>query len=292
MSFLTKNGKLVGTILAAASMILLNTAPTYALDQNGLVSGGSIWLETTIAVAMVFVTAMAFSLQIARGYFLRTLEKFTLRLGADIWWLAYVLIRDGLIFMSFIMGLLVFFPGTFEDYYMAVPFMPVSVVLFGAALILKLYFDADEDRTIFRAVTALVFGGAALWIFGSVFVLETPITLAALPSGVSTTSGTWAYFFNTFNSYTNPDLAMTTFYATFAALGVLGIFGLAHPILHSRIGKSTPRISQTPGPVTPAAVPGRPVSAQPDSRWQKARAASGSVQASSLPNREGVDYIQ
>ena len=291
VSFLRKRGKLVGTIIAAASLLLINTAPAYAIDQGGLVSGGSIWLETTIAVAMVFVTAMAFSLQIARGYFLRTLEKFTLRLGADIWWLSYVLIRDGLMFMAFIMGLMVYFPGTFQDYAMAVPFMPVSVVLFGAALVTKLYFDADESRNAFRAVTALVFGGTALWIFGTVFVTESPIQLANLPSGVSASSGIWYTISSTFNSQSNVNLSMITFNVCFAALGVIGLFGLAHPLLHSRMGKPTPKIAQTQGPASPTGLPGRSYPGQP-ARTQTSAAATGSVQASNAFTREGIDYIQ
>ncbi len=292
MSFLKKNGKLVGTAFAAASLLLLNTAPAYAIDQSGLVSGGSIWLETTIAVAMVFVTAMAFSLQIARGYFLRTLEKFTLRLGADIWWLSYVLIRDGLMFMAFVMGLMVYFPGTFQDYDMAVPFMPISVVLFGAALVTKLYFDADESRRAFRAVTALVFAGTALWIFGTVFITETPLALGSLPSGVSGSGGLWYTLYNTFSSKVNIDLAMTTFNACFSALGVIGLFGLAHPLLHSRMGKPTPRITQNQGPVSPTGLPGRALPREPAQFQPHPNAATSSVQASNAFRRDGVDYIQ
>ena len=290
MSFLKKNGMLVGTIFAASALIL-NSAPAFALSQDGLVSGGSIWLETTIAVAMVFVTAMAFSLQVARGYFLRTLEKFTLRLGADIWWLTYVLIRDGLMFMAFIMGFMVFFPGTFQDYAMAVPFMPVSVVLFGAALVVNLYFDADENRNIFRVVTALVFGGASLWIFGAVFITESPLQLASLPAGVSTGSGFWYSIYNTFSSQSNVDLSMVTFNACFVALGVLGVFGLAHPILHSRMGKPTPKISQVQGPVSPAGLPGRSYPGQPTSSRPSTTAANSPTEVSP-PRREGVNYIQ
>ncbi|MDG7008259.1 MAG: hypothetical protein JRN06_08435 [Nitrososphaerota archaeon] len=290
MSFPKKSGKLVGTIIAA-SALLLNSAPAFALSQSGLVSGGSIWLETTIAVAMVFVTAMAFSLQIARGYFLRTLEKFTLRLGADIWWLTYVLLRDGLMFMAFVMGLMVFFPGTFQDYSMAVPFMPVSVVLFGAALVTKLYVDADESRTAFRVVTALVFGGAALWIFGTIFVTESPLQLATLPAGVSSGSGFWYSVSNTFSSLSNVDLSMATFDVCFTALGVLGLFGLAHPILHSRMGKPTPKITQAQGPVSPAGLPGRSYPEQPATSRPGSNTASGPTQAAP-PAREGVNYIQ
>ena len=295
MSFLGKNGKLAGTVLALGTLSLLfNTSPAFALSQGDLVSGGSIWLETTIAVALVFVAAMAFSLQIARGYFLRTLEKFTLRLGADIWWLAYVLIRDGLIFMSFIMGLLVFFPGTLGDYAIAVPFMPVSVVLFGIALILKLYFDADEDRNIFRAVTALVFGGAATWIFGAVFVTETPLALSSssMPAGVSATSGFWYTLANAFNSQTNPDLYMASFYVCFTALGILGVLGLAHPILHSRVGKGLKPVVQSQGPVTPSSIPTRAAKEINGVGHGPARLPSGSLQAPTLFPPDRVEYIQ
>jgi hypothetical protein len=245
--------------LAAVAFLLLflpNRAFAYTqgalVTQGELVGAGSIWFETTIAVALVFVSAMAFSLQIARGYFIRVLNKFTLRLGADIWWLAYVLIRDGLIFMSFIMGLLVFFPGTFLDYPIAVPFMPVSVVLFGIALVTKLYFDADDNRNAFRAVTALVFGGTMLWVFGTIFVTETPIFMSSLPPGVSANSGMWYFMYSTFSSTSNLGLAMTTFQACFAVLGVIGVFGFVHPILHSRLPKLKRAVaSETAATVTP-----------------------------------------
>lgn len=306
MSFLKKNGKLAGTILASAFVLILsNVTPVFALTQTDLVSGGSIWLETTIAVAMVFVTAMAFSLQIARGYFLRTLEKFTLRLGADIWWLAYVLIRDALIFLSFVMGLMVFFPGTFQDYAMAVPFMPLSVVFFGVALITKLYFDADENRNAFRAVTVFVFLGAMLWIFGAIFVTESPLALGNLPSGVSSTSGFWYTLANTFNSQATStatftsisgvDLSMLSFYACTGALTVIALLGFAHPLLHSRIGgkRFQPVGQSSQGPASPSAFPARAVPGQraslgPDTN----RTTQGSVQASTFPARDNVDYIQ
>ena len=232
--------ELVLGLVAVLLLVVEPVRPAFAFSQNDLVSGGSVWLETTIAIALVFVSAMAFSLQIARGYFIRILNKFTLRLGADIWWLAYILIRDALIFMSFIMGLLVFFPGTFLDYPMAVPFMPLSVVFFGLALITKLYFDADDNRKAFRIVTVLVFIGTLLWISGTVFVTETPLVLSTLPPGVSASGGLWYTAYSTFSSTQNLGLAMISFQACFAVLGAIAIFGFAHPILHSRLPKLKP----------------------------------------------------
>ncbi len=292
MSFLAKNGKLAGTILVAAATLLFTSAPpAFAIDKSGFVSGGSIFLETTIAVAMVFITSMAFSLQISRGYFLRTLEKFTLRLGADIWWLAYVLIRDGLIFISFIMGLMVFFPGTFQDYDMAVPFMPLSVVFFGAALITKLYFDADESRTVFRAVTLMIFAGTMLWITGTIFVTETPLALGTLPSGVSTNSF-WYTLYNTFSSIKNPDLSMTSFYVASAMLSVIGLFGLAHPLLHSRINRSYKGLQQAQSPVAPSSFPTRAASRPPAPAESGQPEQFGSQQAPAGSHTNRADYIQ
>lgn len=245
-------------LLLLASPVRNSFAFTSNDLSNGLVNGGSVWLESTIVVALAFVSAMAFSLQIARGYFVRVLNKFTLRLGADIWWLAYVLIRDGLIFMSFIMGLLVFFPGTFLDYPMAVPFMPISVVFFGAALVSKLYVDADDNRNAFRFVTILVFIGTLLWITGTIFVTESPLQLATLPPGVSATTGFWYMMSQTFSSQTNLPLTMASFEACFAALGIIGVFGFAHPILHSRLpARRKPIIgaASTPQPSTAPVVP-------------------------------------
>ncbi len=277
----------------ASTLLLFNVTPAFALSQGELVSGGSIWLETTIAVAMVFVTAMAFSLQIARGYFLRILDKFTLRLGADIWWLAYVLIRDALIFLSFVMGLMVFFPGTFQDYPMAVPFMPLSVVFFGAALITKLYFDADENRTAFRVVTVLVGAGAALWIFGTMFVTETPLALATLPAGVSLNGGFWAAIYNTFSSTVNVDLSMYSFYACSAALSVIAAVGFAHPILHSRVrGRKGLNVSTSgESPASPAIFPSRATQRQDAEFGVRPNKPSGSLQAPTDLRREPVDYI-
>ncbi len=239
---------LAAGLVAAFLLALQSAPPAYALSSSDIVTAGSVWMESTIAIAMVFVTAMAFSLQIARGYFLRVLNKFTLRLGADIWWLAYVLIRDALIFMSFIMGLMVFFPGTFLDYPIAVPFMPASVILFGLALVTKLYFDADDNRNAFRAVTIFVFSGALLWIFGTIFITETPLALSTLPPGVSSTSGFYYSIYSTFSSTNNLGLAMGTFSATFAALGVIGMAAFAHPLLHSRL----PALKKAVTPVTTA----------------------------------------
>jgi hypothetical protein len=200
--------------------------------SNGIVNGGSIWLETTLIVALSHISVVAFSLQIGRNYFIRALGKFSLKLGADIWWLAYVLIRDALIIISLIIGFLVFLPATFLDYPMAVPFMPVAILCFGASLLVKLYFDADDNQKAYRIVTLLVFAGTALWVSGTIFVTESPLILSVLPPGVSATSGFWYWVSVTFSSQSNLPLAMSSFEVCLPGLALLGATGLAKSLLH------------------------------------------------------------
>jgi len=209
---------------------------------NGLVNGGSIWLETTLVIALSHVSVVAISLQIGRGYFIRVLGKFTLKLSADLWWLTYTLIRDALIVLSFVIGLLVFLPATFLDYPMAVPFMPLAVVFFGAALVTKLFYDADDHQNAYRIVTLLVFGGSLLWVSGTIFVTESPLLLSVLPPGLSATNGLWHSMYLTFSSQTNLSLAMASFEVCLPSLAVLGIVGLLHSLLHwvPRPSKKTP----------------------------------------------------
>lgn len=241
-------GKLIfATVVSLILSFVGLTSPVFALTSNDLVSAGSVFTEGTIAVVLTFLIVMALSLQIGRGYFVRILNKFTLRLGADIWWLTYVLIRDALIFLSFLFGLMLFLPGVFQDFAMAVPFMPLAIVFVAGALIIKLYWDADEDRNAFRMVTILLFIATALYLFGAIFVLETPTALPILPSQVGT-SGIWYDIYNNFSSTVNVDLAMTSFEVTFAILSILGLVALAHPFLHSKIGKG----KKTTGAQSPA----------------------------------------
>ena len=222
---------------SAAGLLLLFFPARHAFAltpgdlTNGIVNGGSIWLETTLIVALSHVSVVAFSLQIGRNYFLRVLNKFNLKLGADLWWLVYMLVRDALLILCLILGLLVFLPATFLDYPMAVPLMPLAVVLFGSALVAKLYFDADDHRGAYVLVTLLIFAGTLLWVFGTIFVTESPLFLSILPPGVSATSGTWYSLYAFLSSQNDLSLTMVSFEICLPTLSILGILGLTRAML-------------------------------------------------------------
>ena len=107
--------------------ILLQAALTSGQIVGNYVTAGSIYTENTVIVILTMLTVLALSIQIARRYFIRILRKFTLRFAADIWWLIYVLLRDASIFLVVFLGVMLFWPGIYQDFPIAVPFMPLAV---------------------------------------------------------------------------------------------------------------------------------------------------------------------
>src|SRR5438093_13076949 len=73
---------------------------TDAITQ-ALVQGGAQWMVATIVAFLPVLWTMTLMLHLGRPYILRTLRRCGLRLGADIWWMSYLLMRDGLILITF-----------------------------------------------------------------------------------------------------------------------------------------------------------------------------------------------
>src|SRR6202030_2794430 len=78
---------------------------------NSLVQGGSQWLIATIVAFLPALWTMALMLHLGRPYVLRTLRRCGLRLGADIWWMSYLLIRDALLLLTFGLSWIFFEPN-------------------------------------------------------------------------------------------------------------------------------------------------------------------------------------
>jgi hypothetical protein len=219
-----------------------NPASTY-------VTAGSIYTENTIAVIIEILVILAISMQIARGYFLRILRKFTLRLAADLWWLLFILLRDASIFVIVFLGVSLFWPGTYQDYPIAVPFQLLAIDLYAFALVLLLIKDTDEDPKYNSWLTILVVLGGFLYVIGTVFVTESATALATLPPTVSLNpSNIWGFFNTYFNSINNTTLAIYSFYVTFALLLIAG--GIAISVgFRSGNNISKRNVITTPNPV-------------------------------------------
>ena len=68
---------------------------------QALVQGGSQWLVASLVAFLPAMWTMALILHIGRPYVVRTLRRCGLRLGADVWWMSYLLMRDGVLLATF-----------------------------------------------------------------------------------------------------------------------------------------------------------------------------------------------
>src|SRR5450759_5007840 len=134
---------------------------TAAIVQ-AILHGGEQWVVSTIAALLPALWAMTVILHLARPYILRTIKKLSLRFGADVWWLGYVLIRDAVMLITFVLSLIFLFPNLV----LTIPLpltAPLAGVLLFASLYVKLLYDSDDDFQTYRASTTLLAVGAAFY---------------------------------------------------------------------------------------------------------------------------------
>ena len=79
-------------------------------DHSGINDGGEGFLEGTLAAVLPIVWLAILGLHLGRPYILDMIDRFTLRLGADLLWLVYVALRDLMIVSGVVMSFMFFFP--------------------------------------------------------------------------------------------------------------------------------------------------------------------------------------
>src|SRR5258708_958775 len=120
---------------------------TQAIVQ-GVNAGGEQFLEGTLAAALPIIWLAILGLHLGRPYILDMIDRFTLRLGADLLWLVYVALRDLLIISGVIMSFMFFFPDVVQTDQLPLTGGLAAVCLFGALLV-KLAGDPDHDSPAF-----------------------------------------------------------------------------------------------------------------------------------------------
>ncbi len=94
---------------------------------------------------------------------LNVLQKFSLRLGADIWWMVYLGARDLLVVVGFLLSGIFLLPHILEMTELPVTGSVTAAILF-IVLAIKLTRDVDEDRAALLVVSNLLALGAAIYI--------------------------------------------------------------------------------------------------------------------------------
>lgn len=163
---------------------------TAAIVQ-AILKGGEQWVVSTIAALLPALWAMTVILHLARPYMLRTIKKLSLRFGADVWWLGYVLVRDGLMLTTFVLSLIFLFPNLVMTIDLPLT-APLAGLLLFASLYVKLLYDSDDDFQTYRVSTALLGVGAGLYLIPQIFAIESADVagLAGVASFLTSTTNT------------------------------------------------------------------------------------------------------
>lgn len=189
-------------------------------------------IGTMVALLPIF-WALTLTLYLMRPYAIRTLRKLSLRFGADVFWLAYVLMRDGVLIVTFVISLVFFYPNLLHDN----P-IPVTASLSGVfvlwVLLVKMVRDPDENPADYRLSAVLLVIGSALYLVPLVFGVE--VTSQSHLSRLSTF----------FTSDSNFSLAIGVFYVAIALVAVTGAFIFAYVV---RVSAPKPEPAARPVPV-------------------------------------------
>jgi hypothetical protein len=187
-----------------------------AEQVSGFFDAGESFIEGTIAAALVVLWLLAVAMHLGRPYMVRNTGKFSLRLGADLWWIVYVALRD-LILLQVLLGSFIFFyPDVVTGQDLPITGGLAAVCAF-AALLIKLTTRGDADVNGYRWQVVLIGLGATLYLVP--YFLGTQMT--------QLTGQRVDVIMPLLVSSKNPDLALPLCYLSAALAGVCGVIAVA-----------------------------------------------------------------
>jgi len=175
---------------------------------QALVQGGAQWLVATIVAFLPALWTMTLILHLGRPYVLRTLRRCGLRLGADVWWMSYLLMRDAVLLLTFALSWIFFAPNIVMN--AALPITgPLAALCLLSALAVKLSRRVDDDVQAYRLATALLVVGATLYYGVLVFAVE------------AASQDYLAGFGQVFTSNTNPTVALWIMWISLVGVAIV-----------------------------------------------------------------------
>ncbi len=200
------------------------------LDQvSGLFDAGEAFVEGTIAAVLVVLWVAVLGLHMARPLMAQTTGKFTLRLGADLWWIIYIGLRDILTVNVFLGSFIFLYPDVVKGQELPITGGIAGVCAFAAALI-KLMTRNDADRKWFTVQVVLLALGATLYV--GPYILGSQSTMLTgqridqiMPFLVSSK---------------NPDLALGLAYLSALLAGILGLIAVVYNLRLTSIKRPDP----------------------------------------------------
>jgi hypothetical protein len=163
---------------------------------GGMNSGLEGFLEGTLAAILPVIWLAILGLELGRPYIMQMIERFTLRLGADLLWLIYIALRDFLIVSGVVMSFMFLFPDVVTADSLPLTGGLAAACLFGVLLV-KLMGDPDHNLREYRIVLGLEALGALFYfvpyVFGVQFSAVAPGSLGSISNWLVTgTNNNWA----------------------------------------------------------------------------------------------------
>ncbi|MCK9426627.1 MAG: hypothetical protein M0Q21_11360 [Ignavibacteriaceae bacterium] len=171
-----------------------------------------IWTAQTLLNLGILFSIISASLHIGRPYFERILSRMTLRVAADMWWLIYIILRDGLLFFSVLFIFLNVNLDLMADIKVGLPFVPFGMVLLVIALIIKVFRNTEDFNRLARNNNYIIALGAFLNFLGYLLVMEAP------GDEYSAAKEPFWIFMKSLRSNLNPWLSTVVFYITYGLL--------------------------------------------------------------------------
>jgi hypothetical protein len=198
------------------------------------------FIEGTIAAALVALWLLAVALHLGRPYMLALTQKFTLRLGADLWWTIYVGMRDIFLLQVFLGSFIFFYPDVVGKNDLPITGGLAAACAF-AVLMLKLMTRADADARSFQLQTFLLAAGATLYLVPYFLGVQ----MTTVGSSISN------QFASVLVSSQNPTIALALVYVSQALVGVMGLVAVGYNL---RMASPAPRPKvESSAVATPAA---------------------------------------
>ena len=202
---------------------------------SGINSGAEQFLEGTLAAILPVIWLALLGLELGRPYILQMIERFTLRLGADLLWLIYIGLRDFLVVSGVVMSFMFLFPDVVTADQLPLFGGLAASALFGVLLV-KLMGDPDHNLTHYRIVMALLVVGGVLYFVP--YLLGVQFNAVAPAGALATISS-----FLVTNS--NPSWAVGIGYVSTALFAIMGAVATGYTLITGGRAE-VPETSSTP----------------------------------------------
>lgn len=179
---------------------------------NGINMGAEQFLEGTLAAVLPIIWLALLGLQLGRPYILDMIDRFTLRLGADLLWLIYIALRDFLVLSGVILSFMFLFPDVVSMDQLPLTGGLAAACLFGVLLV-KLMGDPDNNLRDFNIATWLMVLGALFYFVP--YILGVQFNSAA-------PNGTFRNISNFLVTSSNAQWAVGIGYVTTALFAIMG----------------------------------------------------------------------